>query len=139
MPAVYSFTALVTVAALLLYFYMGFQVGVARGKFGVEAPATSGHPEFERYFRVHMNTLEWLVIFLPCLWMASFFSTDWDAIGAAVITVIGVVWIVGRFIYMRSYVSDPKTRSAGFGIQALATLLLMLISVAGAIGTLIPQ
>ena len=137
--ASYAFIALVTLGALLLYFYMSFQVGKARGKFGVAAPATQGHPEFERYFRVHMNTLEWLVIFLPCLWLAAIFTNDWGAAATAVVTFIGLFWIVGRFIYMRAYVSDPGTRSRGFLIQALSTLLLFVIALAGALISLVPQ
>jgi glutathione S-transferase len=135
----HSVIALVTLVALLQYFYMGLQVGRARGKFGVAAPATHGHPEFERYHRVHMNTLEWLIIFLPCLWMAHVFSADWEPISTAVIAVIGVTWIVGRFIYMQSYVKDPTTRSRGFIIQALATLILILMVLVEAVIGLLPQ
>ena len=58
-------TAAVTLLGLLLYFYMSLNVGRARVRFGVKAPATSGQPDFERVFRVHMNTLEWMPIFLP--------------------------------------------------------------------------
>ena len=135
----HSVIALVTLAALLQYFLMALQVGKARGKFGVAAPATHGHPEFERYYRVHMNTLEWMVIFLPCLWLAHFFSTEWEPISTAVVAVLGVAWIMGRFIYMRAYVKDPATRSAGFGIQALATLLLFLMALVHAVIGLLPQ
>ncbi len=135
----HSVIALVTLAALLLYFYMGLQVGQARGKFGVAAPATTGHPEFERYHRVHMNTLEWMVIFLPCLWMSHLFSTEWEPISTAVVAVVGVAWIIGRFIYMQSYVKDPATRSRGFIIQALATLILTLMVIAEAVIGLLPQ
>ncbi len=135
----YSFVALVSLAALALYFYMGLQVGMARSRYDVKAPATSGHPEFERYFRVHMNTLEWLVIFLPCLWIAAVFTTDWGAIAASAVTVLGVIWIIGRFIYMRAYVKDPATRSRGFAIQALATLLLFVIDLAAAVINIVAQ
>jgi len=135
----YSFVALVTLASLGLYFYMGLQVGMARSRYDVKAPATHGHPEFERYFRVHMNTLEWLVIFLPCLWMAAFFTTDWGPIASAVVTVLGVVWIIGRFIYMQAYVKDPATRSRGFAIQALATLLLFVAALAAAVINIVTQ
>ena len=60
----YSLVALVTLLALMLYLWMGLRVGSARGRLGVEAPATTGNPEFERYFRVQSNTLEWLPLFL---------------------------------------------------------------------------
>lgn len=135
----YSFVALVSLAAIALYFYMGLQVGMARSRYDVKAPATSGHPEFERYFRVHMNTLEWLVIFLPCLWIAAVFTTDWGPIAASAVTVLGVIWIIGRYIYMKAYVKDPATRSRGFAIQALATLLLFVIDLAAAVINIVTQ
>ena len=115
----HSLTALVTILAMLVYFWMSLRVGQARGKFGVEAPAITGHPEFERHFRVHANTGEWMLIFLPSLWLFSFFVSD-DIAAAA-----GVVWIVGRVLYMTGYVQDPKKREMGFGIQALATAVLL--------------
>ena len=111
--------ALVTLFSLLVFFWMSFRVGQARGKFGIEAPAVSGHPEFERHFRVHYNTAEWLWLYLPSLWLFAIFVSDYVA------AALGVVWIVGRVVYALSYVKDPKTRSAGFGIQALATAVLL--------------
>ncbi|MBV9063492.1 MAG: MAPEG family protein, partial [Alphaproteobacteria bacterium] len=75
MPITYETvcSALVTILVLILYVAMGARVGRMRGKHNVAAPATAGHPEFERAFRVHMNTLEQLIIFLPLLWLATFF------------------------------------------------------------------
>ena len=67
-----NYTALVTLLAIALYFYTGLLVAKARAKFGVQAPATTGHPDFERVFRVQMNTLEWMPIFLPLLWLFAF-------------------------------------------------------------------
>jgi len=135
----YSVIALVTLAALVQYFLMGLNVGRARGKFGVAAPAVHGHPEFERYYRVQMNTLEWMVIFLPCLWMAGVFTADWGMRASLAVAALGVVWIAGRYIYSQAYVKDPATRSRGFAIQALATLLLLLIALVSAVTNLLPQ
>ena len=115
----FAHTALVTLLALIIYFVMGVRVARARGKYKVAAPATTGDPQFERHFRVQMNTLEWLPIFLPALWLA---AASW---GDQIAAEIGAVWVVGRVIYMVTYVADPKTRSAGFLIQALATLTLI--------------
>lgn len=112
-------TALVTLAAILVYFWMSFRVGRARSKFGVQAPAITGHPEFERHFRVHANTGEWLLIFLPSLWLFSIYVSDPVAAG------LGLVWCVGRVLYMNGYVQDPKKRETGFAIQALATAVLL--------------
>jgi uncharacterized MAPEG superfamily protein len=98
---------------------MFMRVGSARQRFGVEAPAVTGHPEFERHFRVQANTLEGLIVFLPSLWLFAAYLSELVAAG------LGLVWVVGRVIYMTSYAKDPKTRSAGFGIQALATVALL--------------
>ena len=114
------YVAIVTVVALLQFFWFGWQVGAARGKYNIAAPATSGNEIFERVFRVHMNTLEQLVVFLPALWIfASYISPLWAA-------GIGAVFIVGRALYARSYVKDPKSRSAGFALTALPELALLI-------------
>jgi uncharacterized membrane protein YecN with MAPEG domain len=114
------YVAIVTVAALLQFFWFGWQVGAARTKYNIAAPAVSGNETFERVFRVHMNTLEQLIVFLPSLWIfASFISPIWAA-------ALGVVFIIGRAVYSRSYVKDPTKRSAGFAMSALPQLLLML-------------
>jgi glutathione S-transferase len=122
--------ALVTLLALFVYVWTLARAGQARGKFGVEAPATTGHPEFERHFRVQANTLEGIVIFLPALWVFAIFSSQ-DLIAAG----LGLVWIVGRVVYALGYAKEPKARSAGFGIQALACVALLL----GGLGFVIMQ
>jgi glutathione S-transferase len=124
----HSLVALVTLSSLALFFWMGADVARARVRFGVPAPAVTGHPEFERYFRVQANTLEGIVLFLPCLWLFALTidglrgSDLGDKIGAA----LGLVWIIGRVIYMRSYVRNPASRGLGFGVQALASMLLLI-------------
>lgn len=118
---------LVTILSLLVFCWMLARVGQARTKFGVSAPATTGHPEFERHFRVHMNTLEGLVIYLPSLWMFAFYVNNYAAAG------LGLLWIVGRLIYAVSYVKSAESRSLGFGIQGLATIVLLLGALAGVI------
>jgi glutathione S-transferase len=135
----YSVIALVTLAALIQYFLMGLNVGRARGRLNVPAPATQGHPEFERLYRVQLNTLEWLVIFLPCLWLSAVLTSDLGMRATLWVAGLGVVWIIGRYIYSEAYVKDPSTRSRGFGIQALATLLLLLTSLVAAVVNLLPQ
>jgi glutathione S-transferase len=114
------YVAIVTVVALLQFLWFGWQVGVARAKYNIAAPAVSGNEGFERVFRVHVNTLEQLVVFLPALWIFAFFiSPIWAA-------ALGVVYIIGRAVYSRSYIKDPKGRSAGFAMSALPQLLLLL-------------
>lgn len=124
----HALVGIVTLLALLLYVVMGLRVGRARGKHGIVAPAVSGHPDFDRAFRVQANTLEWLPLFLVSLWL---FALAWhdDKIAAGV----GVVWIVGRFLYMTSYSKQADTRGLGFAIQALATLVLLF----GALGRIL--
>lgn len=123
----HALVAIVTVVALLLYFWMGIRVGGARTRFNIPAPAISGNEDFERIFRVQANTLEWLPIFLASLWMFAFYWNDRIAAAA------GTVWIIGRFLYMTGYSRAAGSRSLGFGIQALATAVLLFGSLAGAI------
>lgn len=128
-----ALVAIVTILALLLYFVMGLRVGQARARFNVPAPATSGNPDFERVYRVQANTLEWLPIFLPSLWM---FAAYWDARIAAG---VGLVWIIGRFLYMTGYSREAAARSTGFGIQALAAAVLLFGALGGAVMSLLPH
>jgi len=116
----YHFTALVTCAALLFYFFTSIRVSKARVKFGIKLPAISGNPDFERVFRVQMNTLEWMPIFLPALWLFAIYISD--PIAAA----FGVIWIVGRILYMTGYAKAANRRGTGFMIQAGAAMVLWL-------------
>ena len=114
------YVALVTVIALLEFQWFGIQVARARAKYGIKAPAIIGNEIFERHFRVQMNTLEQLVMFLPSLWLfAHFVSPIWAS-------ALGAVFLVGRVIYGVTYVRDPKTRSLGFALTALPTLIMIL-------------
>ncbi|MEX2205056.1 MAG: MAPEG family protein [Myxococcota bacterium] len=125
------YLAIVTALALLEYMGIGFLVGSARGKYGIKAPATSGHPVFERTFRVHQNTLEQLIIFVPSLWLfGTYVSAVWGAL-------IGLVFIVGRVVYVRGYVADPEKRGPGFGIGFLANLVLLVGGLIGALMVLL--
>jgi len=113
--------ALITVLSLMVYLWQGQRVGSARSRLGVEAPATTGHPEFERHFRVQANTLEGLIVFLPSLWLFAIY-TGWEWVAAA----LGLIWIVGRILYTTGYAKEAGARSLGFGVQILATLVLLL-------------
>jgi glutathione S-transferase len=116
----FHLTALVTCLAILMYFLIIIQVGKARATYGVKAPAISGNPDFERIFRVHMNTLEWMPIFLPALWLFAIYISD--AIAAA----LRVVWIAGRIVFMIGYTKAADKRGTGFVIQAGAAAILWL-------------
>jgi glutathione S-transferase len=123
----FHFTALVTCLAILFYFFTTIQVSKARAAFGIKVPATSGNPDFERVFRVQMNTLEWMPIFLPSLWLFAIYVSD---LGAAV---LGLIWIAGRALYMTGYSQAAAKRGRGFGIQAAAAIILWL----GALGAIV--
>ena len=120
-----NYTAIVTLLAVGFYFFTGLAVAKARAKFGIKAPATTGHPDFERVFRVQMNTLEWMPIFLPSLWLFAVYLND---IAAAA---IGVLWILGRILYFRGYTAAAEKRGRGFGIQAVAASILLVGAFAG--------
>lgn len=112
--------ALVTILALLLYTILLGLVGSARGKYNVQAPATTGHPEFERRLRVQLNTSEQLVSFLPALWIFSLtLKPLW---GAA----LGGLWIVGRIVYAIGYFQAANKRGVGFAITQVATGCLLI-------------
>lgn len=113
--------------ALLQYIYFGILVGKARGDHGVNAPACTGNEIFERYYRVQQNTMEMLVAFIPGIVMFS------SAYGANIAAGIGAVFIVGRFIYLKSYVADPAKRTVGFALSMLPTLVLIIGGVIGAV------
>lgn len=117
---------IITAVALLQYIYFGALVGSARGKYGVSAPAITGHEMFERYYRVQMNTLELLIVFLPSLWLAARY---WSPVGMAA---LGAVYVVGRFVYLKAYVKDPASRSLGYGLSMLPALALLLAGLSGA-------
>ena len=125
------YTALVTLLALLLYFYTGLLVAKARLKYGVSAPATTGNPDFERVFRVQMNTLEWMPIFLPLLWLFAVYVNDWGA------ALLGLLWIAGRIVYIRGYAAAANMRHRGFSIQAFACGVLLIGAAAGIIWRLV--
>jgi uncharacterized membrane protein YecN with MAPEG domain len=116
----------IALAALQLVFF-SLKVGMARGKYNVQAPATTGNEIFERYYRVQMNTLEMLVVFIPAIWL---FGEHIDARWAAG---IGVIYLIGRFLYLRGYVADPKKRSTGFALSFLPTVILLLGGLGGAV------
>jgi glutathione S-transferase len=120
-------TAIVTILAILVVLWTGFRVGGMRSKHKIEAPATTGHPEFDRAYRVQMNTVEQFIVFLPLLWLSNAYFQMFPYITGA----LGLVWIVGRIIYGLAYVANPSSRGLGFGITFLATIGLFITSMIG--------
>lgn len=117
--------ALVTLFTMLLLFATAVVVGRARGKYEIKAPAVTGHPAFERAYRVQMNTLEQTVLFLPTLWLAANYGfSGWAGI-------VGLVWLVGRVWYAVAYLNDAGKRGPGFGLGMLAWLVLLVMACIG--------
>ena len=119
------YTAIVTLLAVAFYFFLATRVAVARGKFNVKHPATTGNFDFERIFRVHMNTLEWMPTFLVPLWLCAIYLNDTAA------AVLGLLWICGRVLYFAGYSKAVEKRLPGFFIQSTACLLLFVGAIVG--------
>jgi len=117
--------AIVTALALIQYLLIGMLVGRARVRGGVQAPATSGDPIFERYFRAHQNTLEQLILFVPSLWIFAYY------ISAQVAAALGLVFVIGRLVFVRAYVLDPPSRATGFLIGVVPLMVLLIGSLIG--------
>jgi glutathione S-transferase len=123
-----AIVAIVAVLAIIEYLVFAVLVGRARGLYGVQAPATSGHEMFDRYYRVQQNTVEQLIAFLPGLWIfANYVSPLWAAL-------VGVIFIVGRVVYLIGYTKDPESRGAGFVLSFIPTVILV---VGGLIGLIV--
>jgi glutathione S-transferase len=120
-----DYTAIVSLLTVAFYFFLATRVAVAHGKFNVTLPATTGDPGFERVFRVHMNTLEWMPTFLVPLWLCAIYLND---IAAAV---LGLVWIGGRVWYFTGYSKAVEKRLPGFFIQSTACALLFVGALVG--------
>ncbi|MCC6890828.1 MAG: MAPEG family protein [Hyphomicrobiales bacterium] len=119
--------AIITILSGLLCFAMAIAVARAHLRTGILAPAMTGDPRLERTARAHANTLEWMPIFLPALWLfAIYWSVTWA-------TALGALWIIGRIVYFMGYVSAANKRAPGFFIQTLAAVALLL----GALGRIV--
>lgn len=121
-----NLVAVVIALALIEFFAFGLLVGRARQTYDVPAPAIAGHPIFDRYMRAHQNTMEQLVVFVPAMWL---FATY---VSANIAALLGLLFVIGRALYMRGYVQEASKRSVGFAVSAIPLLILMLGSVIGA-------
>lgn len=116
--APHPYSALATLLALAVFFWTTMIVGRARTKFGIAPPAVTGHEQFERCYRVQMNTLEQIVLLLPALWLCSFW------VGELYAGIGGLVWSIGRIVYALTYMSDPKKREIGFILTVVPTIVM---------------
>lgn len=123
----------VVLLTVLLLLAVTLLTAVARGKYGIKAPATTGHPMFERAYRIQMNTLEHAVIFLPALWLAARWGNPtWAGI-------LGLVWLAGRLGYVPAYLHAPAKRELPFGLAMIALLLLIVLAIWGVVRLLLLQ
>ncbi|MFZ4380448.1 MAG: MAPEG family protein [Sandarakinorhabdus sp.] len=127
----YPLTTLALVVALFVYFGLSTVVGMARAKWNVPAPASSGHPEFDKRYRVQMNTVEQLLLFVPAVLVAA------PVLGDAITAGFAALWSVGRIVYARSYYADPTKRGPGFGLTLLPSMVMLLAGAWGAVMALI--
>ena len=122
-----NYIDIVAVLAVLQLIFFGALVGRARGKYGVAAPAVVGHEMFERAYRVQMNTLELLVAFLPGMFLAGKY---WSG---TLVASVGLVYLIGRLIYWRAYMSAPRSRALGYGLSAMPIVALLAAALVGAL------
>lgn len=115
-----EYVTAIAMLALIQYTWFGIEVGLARGRFEVPAPATTGNDRFDRYFRAHQNTSEQLVVFLPAMYGCAFYASEMLAAS------LGLVFVIGRGLYFRGYTDPEKSRGLGFGLGMLASLALVL-------------
>ena len=113
---------LVLMLILLQILYFSIEVGRARQRLGIDAPAVSGNDEFDRYFRAHQNSLEQLIVFLPAVLATAYLGYSITCL------VCGIFYLVGRAIYFRSYVKEPKKRTLGFVLSFFSTVILVMTS-----------
>ena len=109
----YLYTSFITLLTVLLLFALAFNVGRARGKYQVKAPAVSGHELFERAYRIQLNTIENVLMFLPSLWLYAVYIGDKGAGDS------GVIWLIARIWYAISYQRNPAKRGPGFLVSIL--------------------
>lgn len=119
--------AIVVALALIEFFTFAILVGRARGKYEIPAPAITGHPVFERYYRVHQNTLEQLMIFIPAIVIYGYYGNPTYAAG------LGVFFLIGRIIYLRGYIADPAKRGMGMMIGFLPTMFMLIAGLIAAV------
>lgn len=122
-----AYVTIIAMLALIEYLYFGVQVGGARARTGIKAPAVSGHPDFERVYRAHQNTLEQLIIFIPALFATAFYAHELFAAAA------GVTFLIGRALYFRTYARDAEKRGPGMLITAVANIALVAGGLVGAL------
>ena len=125
------YATIIVLLAIVQFQYFGVAVGRARGRHEVKAPAVHGDEQFERFHRAHQNTLEQLIAFIPAIYACAYFSYEWLAIAG------GIGYVLGRFIYFRSYIAEPARRGIGMIATMAASVLLIAAALIGAVRMLL--
>jgi uncharacterized MAPEG superfamily protein len=116
---------LIVLLALAQFTWFSVRVGIARGKYGVDAPKTTGNEIWERLYRVQQNTMEQLVLFIPAMLAFNvYLSARWALIP-------GVVFLAGRQLYSWEYISRPTSRTPGMALTLLANAVLLVGALVG--------
>ena len=120
-----KYSAVIILIALFQYLFFTVRVGLSRGKYGVDAPSTTGDETFERLFRVQQNTMEQLVIFIPAMIAFSMYlSARWALLP-------GLLFVVGRQLYSMEYIKNPASRTPGMALSLLSNAALLLGALIG--------
>jgi glutathione S-transferase len=122
-----AYVTVIVMLALMEYLYFGVAVSRARTRHGVNAPAISGDEDFELFHRAHQNTLEQLIVFIPAIYAAAYYANEVFA------ALVGIVFLVGRADYFRSYISDPNRRGRGMIATMAASVVLIAAALIGAV------
>ena len=124
-----AFVTMIVLLALVQFQYFGVAVGRARNRHGVDAPAVHGDEHFERFHRAHQNTMEQLLVFIPAIYACAYYTNEILAVAA------GVVFMIGRAWYFKSYIAEPATRGKGMMVTMAASLTLVIAALIGALRT----
>ena len=125
------YVTIIVMLALVQFMYFGIEVGRARGRHGVSAPAVTGNEVFERFHRAHQNTLEQLIVFIPAIFACGYYTNELLAAAC------GVGFLIGRAWYFRSYTAAPDTRGKGMIVTMLASVILIIAAIVGAMQTIL--
>ena len=113
----YAGLALVTAVSLLGFLALSFLVGQARLRHGVKPPSCEGPPAFLQVLRAQQNTIEFLLAFLPLLWLFGIF------VGPTIALVLGSAGLSARVLFVVGYLqTDPSKRIPGFVLGLLVTI-----------------
>jgi glutathione S-transferase len=120
-----DFVNLIILLALVEYSAFVMIVGATREKYGVPAPATTGHDDWERLYRIQVNTAEQLVLFIPSIYAFAYYVSELWAVG------IGCVFLIGRITYFYGYRQSAEKRMPGAIMTTFPNYIMIIGSIIG--------